>query len=346
MAIEKEIKKILVIRLSALGDAIHTLPAVYALRKKFPDAQIDWIIEDKAAAFAENNPLINNIFIINRKNFSLKSFIQLIKKIRKEKYDAALDFQQLFKSGLILGLSGAKRRITLDKGRELSGLFADEIIKTGRELFDKNYHVIKRNLDLTKALGCREDEIKFAIPDFSDRYSAEIKEQLTALDGKKKTIAIAPATTWDNKHWTIQGWRDAIKEFKDSCNIVITAQKKDSTLVSKILDGLDGSIINLTGKTSLADLVYIYKKADLLISLDSGSTHTAWAAGAKAVISLFFASSALRTAPFGKNYISLSADIKCAPCMKKKCRLKSEKNKCTGLISSKDVINAAKNVLQ
>ena len=203
-------KEILVIRLSALGDCIHTLPAVYALRKKFPDAQIDWVVEDKASKFAENNPLVNNVYTINRKELTFKSFILLIKKLRSQKYDVALDYQQLLKSGIILGLCGAKHRITLDGGREFSWLFANKIVKTGRKLFDLHYHVVKRNLDLSAALGCDRNEIKFVIPDLSSEFSKEIKEIIQNIDRSKKTIVISPATTWDNKHWNINFWKDVI----------------------------------------------------------------------------------------------------------------------------------------
>lgn len=341
-----EIKKILIIRLSALGDTIHTLPALYALRKNFPTAQIDWVVEDKACKFVENNPYINNVYVIKRKNRSLKSFFKLISKLRKEKYDIALDFQQLLKSGIILGLSGAKRRITLDCGREFSFIFANEIVKTGRKLFDINYHVVNRNLELTAVLGCNKEEIKFPVPDFTNEYSIEIKNIIENIDKSKKTIVLAPATTWDNKHWTIEGWQKLIETFKNDCNIIITASSKEKELTAKIMQGINKSeIIDLTGKTTLADLVYIYKNADLVISPDSGSAHTAWISGAKSIITLFFATSAKRTAPFGNNYVSFSPVIPCSPCMRKKCRLKQDKNKCSTLITSDKVITAVKKLM-
>lgn len=334
---KSEIKKILIIRLSALGDTIHTLPAVYALRKKFPNAQIDWIVEDKASKFIENNPLVDNVFIIKSKQKNLKSFCKIISKIRREKYDIALDFQQLLKSGIYLGLSGAKRKITLDYGREFSGLFANEIVKTGKKLFDLNYHAVKRNLDLTAVLGCNTDEIKFILPDFSNEYSEGIKKAIEKLDKTKKTIVMAPATTWDNKHWKVEEWRKLIENLKEDYNIILTASVKEKGLISEIGYGFD-NITDLSGKTTIADLVYIYKKADLIISPDSGSAHTAWASGAKSIITIFFATSSKRTAPFGDNYFSISADTECSPCMKRKCKLKHNKNKCINSISADEVL--------
>ena len=137
-------QKILIIRRSALGDTIHTLPLAKSLREKYPDAQIDWIVEDKAEKFITNNPLLDKVYVIHKKTGGFKEFKALIKQIRAEKYDIAIDTQQLLKSGIILGLSGAKRKIALSDGREFSGIFANEIIKTDRKQFDVNYHVVKK----------------------------------------------------------------------------------------------------------------------------------------------------------------------------------------------------------
>lgn len=352
---ENEIKKILIIRLSALGDTIHTLPMLKALRDKYTNAQIDWIVEDKAEKFIADNPLINNVYVLERRKWKqnnnkiqvLKEFFSTINKIRKQKYDIVIDTQQLLKSAVIMGLSGGKRKIAPDGGREFSYIFANEIINMGRKPFDINYHVVKRNLDIAGYLGCNTDKIEFIIPDFEQFYSEEVKNIINNLDKSRKTIVISPATTWENKHWTVQGWVDVINEFKNDYNIVITATEKEKILTNKILSQVQGgNITDLSGKTSLNDLVYIFKNADLVISPDSGSAHIAWAVNHPKVITLFFATSANRTAPFGDKYSSLSAKIPCSPCMKKHCQFKNNKNKCIEEIKSEDLINVTKKVLQ
>lgn len=350
-----KIKKILIIRLSALGDAIHTLPMANAIRKQYPDAQIDWIVEDKAAEFIINNPLLNNVYVLERKKWrknpdktaNIKEFFSIIKNIRKEKYDIVIDTQQLLKSSLIMGLSGGKRKIALDGGRELSFIFADEIIKTGRKQFDINYHVVKRNLEIAKYLGCKSLETEFIIPDFSKKYTKEIVRRIDNLDKNKKTIVLAPATTWTNKHWTIEGWQNLINEFKEEYNIILTASEKEKPLIKEIIQNTEHkNIIDLSGQTGLSDLVYIYKNADIVISPDSGSAHIAWAVNKPEIITLFFATSAKRTAPYGEKYYSISANISCSPCMKKRCKLNSNPNKCTRSITSEQIINIVKKVLQ
>ncbi len=347
-------KKILIIRVSALGDSIHTLPLANALRKKYPDYIIDWVVEDKAAKFIVNNPLLNNVYVLERKKWKksgliqgLNEFFKIINKIKKEKYDIVIDTQQLLKSSVIMGLSGGKRKIALDDGREFSGFFANEIIKTGRKQFDINCHVVKRNLEIARYLGCDDLEPKFVLPDLSEEYSQNIVNIIDNLDKTLKTIVIAPATTWVNKHWTVNGWVDVINEFKDKYNIVITASEKEKALTSEILSGISGgNITDLSGRTTLADLVYIFKNSDLVISPDSGSAHIAWAAAVSRIITLFFATSANRTAPYGDKYISVSAGLNCSPCMKKHCRQKTLLNQCCAEIKSEEIINIVKKVLQ
>ncbi len=348
------IKKILIIRLSALGDTIHTLPLANALRKRYPNIQLDWVVEDKAEKFIVNNPLINNTYIIERKKwknngiiYAANEFFSIIKKIRSENYDIVIDAQQLFKSSIIMGLSKGKRKIALDGGREFSWFFANEIIKTNRKQFDINYHVVKRNLEIAKYLNCQDIETEFIIPDFNDEYSKNIINIIKNLDTSKKTILIAPATTWNNKHWTIEGWVDLIKEFKESCNIIITATEKEQILTNRILEKVSGkNIINLAGMTTLSDIVYICKNVDLVISPDSGSAHIAWSTSHPKIITLFFATSKERTAPYGEKYFSIQSKAECSPCMKKHCKLKNNKNKCIQEISSEEIINIVKKVLQ
>ncbi len=336
--------KILIIRRSALGDTIHTLPLAKSLREKFPNAQIDWIVEDKAEKFITNNPLLNKVYVIHKKTGGFAEFKQIIKQIRAQKYDIAIDTQQLLKSGVILGLSGAKRKITLSDGREFSWIFANEIIKTNRKQFDINYHVVKRNLEIAKYLGADEEKIEFTLPNTSENDKNKAKDLLNKIDPNLKSVIISPETTWDNKHWTVDGWRKVIEKLLGKVNLVYTGTSDENGLSGKILQGFDG-IINLSGKTNLFELEEVFKLANLVISVDSGSAHVAWATGVPAIITLFFATSSKRTAPFGEKYFSIQAETPCSPCMKRKCKNKII-NECVPTISPEKVISTVNEILK
>ena len=325
-------KKILIIRLSAIGDTIHTLPMVNALKKKYPECKIGWVVESKAKMFVENNPLIDKCFVIDKKR---KNFFRVIKRIRKENYDIALDPQQLLKSGIILELSGAKRKITLSGGRELSWVFANEIVKAKTKLFDINYHVVKRNLELCEYLGCDVDEIFFPTPEISED-DKEITKSLLP-HGEKPVVAFAPATTWRNKHLPLDFWLEVVNYLKDKANIIFTGSIKDTNLINNIIENADNKDLkNLAGETNLIELKELFSHCKLIITPDSGSAHIAWAAQTPYVITLFTATSAKRTGPFDEaneentKYFSIQSKAVCSPCMKKKCHNKSENEICTG----------------
>lgn len=342
--------KILIIRRSALGDTIHTLPLLSALKKRYPDSCIDWVVDEKASYFLINHPLINKLYILRKKGKSkidgFKEFFSVIKEIRSERYDIVIDTQQLLKSAVIMGLSGGKRKIALSDGREFSGIFANEIIKSSRRQFDIHYHVVKRNLEIASYLGADTEKAEFVLPEISEISKEKVKNLLSSLDKTKKTVVIAPETTWTNKHWNENCWREVIGELKGKVNIVYTGTNNDKGLSERILKGFDEkSFINLKGRTTLEDMREVFGYADLLVSPDSGTAHIAWAEGKCSVLTLFFATSGERTAPFGDKYRFVQADCKCSPCMKKSCSL-NEKNICTKLINSKEILKNINNLLQ
>lgn len=345
--------KILIIRLSAIGDTIHTLPLAAALREQYPDAQIDWLVEDKAAQFVLNNPLLNNVFVVpkkewKRRGISLKNiddFNKIISKLQKQHYDIAIDVQQLFKSGIFLKLSNAKRKIALSGGREFSGFFANEIVTAKHKLFDKDYHVVNRNLELAQYLGCESPQVKFVLPRPECAVEISVDKLLRPLK-KMPTIVIAPATTWETKHWNNKYWTDLIKAFQNRANIVITATSADAELIDDILfDCERTNIHNLTGKTNLLELAEVFRRADVVIAPDSGSAQIAWACEKPYVISIFTATSANRTAPFGENAMSFSAEVDCYPCHKKQCFSKNFEL-CKNKIDYYEIINVLDNLFK
>ena len=337
-------KKILIIRLSAIGDTIHTLPMAYALKKQYPECKIGWVVASKAKMFVENNPLVDKCFIIDKKQ---KNFFKIIKQIRKEKYDIALDPQQLLKSGVILGLCGAKKKITLSGGREFSWIFANKIIKAKKELFDIDYHVVKRNLELCEYLGCNADEIKIFAPEIDDESKEYVENLLPKTD--KPIVALAPATTWINKHISNDIWIEIIKYLENKAVVVMTGSKKDEKLINNLIEKSQStSITDLAGKTDLLELKELYSYCKLVITPDSGSAHIAWASQKPSIISLFSATSAKRTGPLGEDgkYYSLQSIAQCSPCMKKKCSNKKDKEVCTLCFSVEEIKKYIDNILK
>ena len=168
-------QKILIVRLSAIGDVVHSLPVLHALKTAFPCCQVGWAVEDRAADILINNPLVDKVHVLpksrwKKRGYSLKNLAEfwgVVTEIRKEKYDIAIDLQELFKSGLVSFLSGAKRRIAHRGAREFADIFANEKLPA-HDNFDPEKLIIRRYLEPAEYLGAKADEIVFSLPPSSE----------------------------------------------------------------------------------------------------------------------------------------------------------------------------------
>lgn len=347
--------KILIIRLTSLGDVIFTLPLVNALKDN--GDEVGYLVAEKGLGVIQNNPSITKVHFVplnewKKRPFSLKTFlefIQIVKEIRKEKYDIALDCQQMFKSLSLFLFCGAKRRITFKDARELSVLAGNEFVTPKAKFRDFNYHIVERNLDFARHLGIVPVEIKFNLPNSSIEAKNKIDEITSHFEFGKPIIVLSPATTWANKHWDNENWARLAESIYDKCNLVFTGTSADEQLIENILACTSKPIkyFNLVGKTNINELRELFSRSKIVVSPDSGSTHLAWATSNPEVVSIFTCTPSKRFGPYGnsKKYFALQANLSCQPCFKKKCILKDEKNICKKYPSSEEIINIVYNLL-
>ena len=338
---------ILIVKLSAIGDVIHTLPSLAALRRLYPDAHITWVVEEAAADLVKNHPYLDTVLISRRKSWSkdiqkgkiLKPLINtllLIKELRRRRYDLVIDFHGLFKSSVIVFFSRGKRKLGYDSLQELSGLFLNEKIPE-----DMNKHAVDRYLDFPRYLGSKTDNVEFILPSNND---AEAKVRLLMSKYKlddKKFIAINPVAYWETKLWDNEKFAHLadLANNKLKMKVVFTGSEKVS--IEGITSRMTTEGINLGGQTSLLDLAYLYKKAQMVITTDSGPMHLASAVGAP-VIALFGPTDPARTGPHGKEHTIITAGLPCSPCFLKKCSTK----KCMKDISPEQVFAAIEEKLR
>lgn len=337
---------ILIVKLSAIGDVIHTLPSLAALRRLYPDSHITWVVEEAAAELVNNHPDLNEVIISRRKSWAknlkngqirrpLREISSFRKELQKRPYDLVIDFHGLLKSSVIVFLSRGKRKLGYDSLQELSGLFLNEKIPE-----DMNKHAVDRYLDFPRYLGAKIDNVEFILPQNND---AEAKVQLLMSQYKlddKNFIAINPIAYWETKLWDDDNFArlaDLIKE-KLNLKVVFTGSEKET--IDKITTGMATEGINLGGRTSLSELAYLYKKARFVITTDSGPMHLAAAVGTS-VIALFGPTDPARTGPYGKGHTIIRADLPCSPCFLKKCPTKI----CMKEISPEQVFAVVKNKL-
>lgn len=350
-------KKVLIIRLTSLGDVIFTIPLACTFKNNDPSTQIGWVVSEKGLDVIMDNPCVDKCYFIplkewKKRPFSLKifkEFFKIVREIRKEKYDIALDCQQMFKSLFLFLFCGAKKRVTFSDARELSILGGNEFVKPKRNFRDFNYHIVERNLDFARHLGLETNNIEFSLPETSPISKEKIDILTKYLDNSKPMVIISPATTWGNKHWSERNWAELIDAICPKCNLIFTGTPADEQLVERILDKTRGNLAfaNLVGKTNLDELRELFSRAAIIISPDSGSAHLAWASGKPAVITIFTCTPPKRFGPYGNDekYFSISYDIPCQPCFKKKCSLLESKNICQNYPKADEIITIVNQLL-
>src|SRR5271169_5545244 len=150
--------RFLVVRLSSMGDVIHTLPAVHALRLAYPAARIDWLIDTRSAPLLDGNRDITEIVAFNRHSWS--EVLAVVKKLRATHYSCALDFQSLYKSAFLAYASAAPRRVGFEaayaRERLAAKLYTEHVTPHGS-------HKVAHNLSLVEAVGAPTNDIQFPL---------------------------------------------------------------------------------------------------------------------------------------------------------------------------------------
>ena len=328
-------KKVLIIRLSAMGDVVFTIPLANALKDN--GYEVSWLVGDKGVNLLKNNPAVDEVIHIKK---GLKEYLKTIKYIRSQKFDIAIDTQGLLKTFIWTRFCGAKRRIISKSAREGAVLGGNEVIEKLYTSWDT--HVTEDYLKFAKYIGIDVNEPKVTLPASSEETIKKLDELLKSIDYSKPIITIAPATTWVNKHWNKDNWKALVQKLKENYTLIFTGTNNDNDLIEYISQGAG---LNLCGKTNLDELCELFRRSDLVISLDSGSTHLAWGTQVPKIVSIFCCTPKTRYAPIGSDdkYISLAGNLSCQPCHKKKCPLGT--NECTNYPSVDEVLNAVHKLL-
>ena len=337
---------ILIVKLSAIGDVVHTLPSLAALRKLYPDAHITWVIEKDSADIIEGHPYLDRIIVSRRKSWggdlkrlhevrkTIDEIASFIATLRDRKYDLVVDFHGLLKSSLIVFLSGGRRKLGYDSMQELSGLFLDEKIYE-----DMDKHAVDRYLDLPCHLGA-----DIGKPEFTIHIGEENRNRVDGLLKKSEIgvedsfVSVNPVAFWDTKLWENGKFArlcDRITE-ELKMKVVFTGGRNQKT-VKRIRSLMKFPSVNLAGRTTLRDLAYLYALSTLVITTDSGPMHISAAVGTPTV-ALFGPTDPARTGPYGEGHTVIRKNLPCSPCFLKKCETK----RCMKEISVEDVFQAVK----
>lgn len=333
--------KMLIIKPSSLGDIIHTLPFLKAVKDSFPDARIDWLISRNLKGLIENNPLINEVMVFDKDSWkNIKNLpgtineMSLLRKILKsKKYDIAVDLQGLLRSGIITYYTPAGTKIGFADAREGSRFFYNRKIPVNGAV-----HAVDKSLEIARAIGAKTGKVKFPLT--IDEVSRDRVKKL--INNLNEYVVVIPSARWITKIWPAEYFAALIRKIKLPC--VITGGKGDREIAQKIIEIVQKTdnppesplklrgergvtepgthIFNLAGKTDLKELVALIAGARAVVSNDTGPMHVA-AAFNKPLVALFGPTDPVKTGPYGwqknKNFRVIKSGVSCRPCFKKKC---------------------------
>ncbi len=308
-------KKILIVKPSSLGDVVHSLPFLNAVKSGFPKAEIHWVIARGLEGLLEGHPMIDRLIIINKDDWkrpakagkTAAEIGRLFRSLRDERYDLVVDLQGLFRSGIITAATGAPMRIGFEEAREGSRFFYNRRVRGGRET-----HAVDRYLKIAEALGCDAGEAVFPFP-VVKREAGEASELRASLQGY---AVMVPGARWETKVWPAENFGRIASALP--WKTLVVGSRADSEKAEAVVRASGGKAISVAGKTSLGELIEIMRGARLVISNDSGPMHIA--AGFNVpVVAMFGPTSPRRTGPYGKGHIIIMSDEDCAPCFRKRC---------------------------
>ncbi len=340
-----KIKKILIIRLDNIGDILVTTPSIRALREKFKEARIDILVKSYTKDLVKNNPYIDNVIVfdspwLHRKAKlnpfgSLKFFLknELIKRLRSEKYDLALEFHTDPRNILLMFLIKARYRL----GHAVRGL---GFLLTHAVPYKENAHIVDKHAAIVECLGCSVKDKKTDL--FIDAGTA-IKMKKAAGKTGNKIICLNPGTGRLNKYWFNERWAklaDYLVERYD-LDIAFTGDKNDL----KDIDEIMGFMKNrkrcnvFAGKLSLLETSALIKNSRLMVSTDSGPLHLAKAVGTP-VVGLYGPVNPVEWGYKDKKSAYVSGFNKCTCKYLPDCIRKTDRYLCMKSISVQDILKA------
>ncbi len=341
-------ERILIIKPSSLGDIIHALPTLAALRARFPKAWIAWLIKEQWAEILDGHPHLDKVLAVN---FDVTNWWGVIRTVRSKKFDLVVDLQGLLRSALIGKLSGAPVLVGFAQGREGSPwLYTQRVelpIPKGQTWRLWNMHAVDRNLAVAKFLGAEYDTPEFWLPrEEDDRKAVNDLLKSRGVTQTDRLVAIAPLTRQAIKNWPLERFIQVAQALVKTDNVkVVLIGTEDSNVSKQFKAELGSRLVNVMGATRVRQLSVIFDNVELLIANDSAPLHIAVACGIP-ILTIFGPTNPEATGPYGRGAGShiLTQTLPCRPCGERRCRNENPLE-CLTSISVEDVVGQAEGML-
>lgn len=311
-----QLERLLIVKLSSIGDVIHALPVSAALGEAFPHLQLTWLVEETAAPLVRHNPYLTDVIVLpDYQQWSvtpkgIKRFFSFGQELRARRFDVALDLQGLTRSAFLTWMAGAPQRFGWDWLRELATFFVTRVPRQKRSV-----HVVDQLLDVARFLGATPHEVKFplVIPDEEDNRAVELLQEVQTAPSQP-FLAINPTGERVQKGWGLErlvGLLDALARGMD-LPVVLIGGPGDHAIGRAIQVLTRKPPANLIGRTNLLQLAAILRRAAVHLGGDTGSVHLAAALGTR-VVAVYGRTNPVRLAPYGQETGVVQHRERCAP---------------------------------
>ena len=333
------VRRILLIKPSSLGDIVHAMPTLFALRERFPDAEVTWLVKRQWVSLVEVIKGVDHVCAVEQ---GLMGWLGRVPDLRAAGFDLVVDLQGLFRSGAMAWLTGCSRRVGFANAREGSPFFYTQrvAVPTG------SMHAVDRYLLVTEALGAaRPKEPRFEFIDRAeDRQAVETLLTAAGLAGVLPWVAMNVSARWETKRWPPQHFAEAADQLAEAgIPIVFMGGPAERPETRAVMARMRTKSVDLTGQTPVGLLPSLLRRAAVLVTNDSGPMHIAAAVGTP-VVALFGPTDPVRTGPYGRGHVVLSNPVECRPCFRRECS-RAVTLECLTGVTSEQVVRAVQQQL-
>jgi heptosyltransferase I len=364
-------ERILLIKPSAVGDVIHTIPVLAKLRTRYPDARIDWLLTPPVAEWVRHHPALSHAILFDRHVFgrlgnnwrATADLFELMTSLRRTHYDLVVDLHGQFRSALFALASGAPVRIGFDRSRRRTR-------KASRPLVPQAYrhgwtgtregawlaythripiptldvHAVDRYLWLGGLLGFDDGppDFRLPVPADSRNHVLQLLGRYGLLD--RPLAVLVPGTIWETKHWEASGFAAVGRHLLASGRAVVLAGSlKERRRCQEVAAACPGAC-DLSGQTTLSQLAALIDRSSICVTNDSGSMHLTVALG-RSVVSIFGPTDPVWIGPYGRPQAVVRAQVPCAPCYFRTLRRCAHDHACMQRVTAPDVIARVEQML-
>jgi lipopolysaccharide heptosyltransferase I len=335
----RQFQRILLIKPSAFGDVLHTIPVLVKLRERYPKARIDWLITPENSDVVRCHPALSNVVLFARKDLerigrswpATMGFFRLLHQLWSTRYDLVIDMHGQFRSAVLTLATGAGVRIGFDRPQRQKAAEKDRPAEAYRHgwtgaregswlaythripIPTLEVHAVDRYLWLGPLLGLTDGPADFRIH-VPPQAEARTSELLASCGlASRPFAALFPGTIWPTKHWHVEGFAEVGRHLlRTGRAVVLCGGPADRERGRLVADACPG-IADLTGKTTIGEIVALVRRSEVCVTNDSGPMHLAVSLD-RPVVSVFGPTDSIWIGPYGRPEAVVRMNLDCSPC--------------------------------